>query len=117
MLKETGLEEQAIEMAALGTERFPACVELWKRRLELLIDRQEPVKQVQKLLKQAQTKVPAKVVHILCSVSLLNNSEPISDKVLLYVTLVSARLDIDVQLECQSIHGTVIVHPSFHHGK
>ena len=55
------MEEEAIEMAALGTERFSASVGLWKKRLELHIAREEPVKQLQKLLKQAQIAVSAKV--------------------------------------------------------
>ena len=64
MLAETGMEEEAIEMAALGTERFSASVGLWKKRLELHIAREEPVKQLQKLLKQAQIAVSAKVTYI-----------------------------------------------------
>ena len=55
------MEEESIEMAALGTERFSASVGLWQKRLELQIAREEPVKHVLKLLKQAQTTVSAKV--------------------------------------------------------
>lgn len=64
MLNKTGLVDQAVEISAMGTERYPAFSTLWKKRLELSISRQDPVKEVQKLLKQAELKVPQKVVLV-----------------------------------------------------
>ena len=61
MLCKSGLVNKAVDTAAIGTDRFPHSVNLWKKRLELQITNQQPAKDVQNMLKQAQNKVQSKV--------------------------------------------------------
>ena len=61
MLCQGGLIQKAQEAVVAGTDRFPACINLWIQRLELQMTSQEPREHIQETLNQAQNCVNPKV--------------------------------------------------------